>query len=94
MVGGDGGTVALKRGPKEIEVRHTPIVADHCVVGCRRRGLELRPPGRQRRRNSGTFSVMDLWPPSALSPMMSGTAAIAVMRMICWRQQTAPVTVL
>ena len=33
---------------------------DRRVVVRRQRGLELRPPGRQRRRNSGTFSVMGL----------------------------------
>ena len=29
---------------------------DRRVVGCMQRGLELRPPGRRRRRNSGSFN--------------------------------------
>ena len=33
MVGDVGGTDALVRAPEGFEVRHTPIVADHCVAG-------------------------------------------------------------
>ena len=33
VVGDVGGTVALIRGPTGVEVRHTSIVADHCVAG-------------------------------------------------------------